>query len=925
MTKHQFRILYREFLFRMVDLELLSSHALGDSNNLLGRFAALLLFVSLLLAGGALGVSGKGKPAPNLVLSAWSIEHFLIATTMLVVGLFAVLSWDSTFPNRRDVFVLAPLPVRPRTLFLAKVAAAATALSLTIACLHGFAGLAWPMALGTQGTKEVNMPELGYLLAAPPISAAAVEEELKHDLAPWLSNDLGVSIGIITLNERRVFSLGTAQPDSIYQIASIGKTITGLLLAQMTVEGKVCLDEPVRDLLPAGTMPQQRGREIRLIDLATHRSGLPPVPHNLKVATPTAATNYLISDLFTALARHGLARPVNPPFIYSNFGFALLGQALAARAGTPYSDLIAQCITGPFGMRDTAIELTEEQQHRVIQAYNIRHEPRPPWQIGALAPAGAFYSTANDLTIYLEKQLAAASDALRLSHELRARTDSGTHIALAWFYDDDTGTYWHDGVLTGYTTHVLFNPHGRNAVVVLMNQPISLLVNSGVVARHIQQRLTGQPSISLGSIKVPASGGLLTVIRMFAVYWLIMLLSGAFAFGCVLALQGLAAQLLPRRIFLRTSSLLQLAAFCAILTAYVLEPNMALTEATGRGLLAWSPTYWFLGLFQQLIGSPALSGLASRAWIGLAIVLTTTSIVYALSYFRTLRKIAEEPDIVSGRRSGFRLPRFGNPLQTAMVHFSIRTLFRSRRHRLILAFYFGVALAFVILLIKVPVAFQKLGDARLTDPSGQVDAPILAASIALMVFAIVGTRVIFSLPLDLPANWIFRITGVRRAAECLKGTRRSLLLLSFAHVWLTTATICFWLWPWPAAAGHLAILAGLGILLTEICLYGFQKIPFTCSYLPGKSQVHLVVLGVLALFRLIVLGVTYELQLLDDLAHTITLAAGLALVAACVYWRTQASAGASKEEIDFEEVPEPAVRVLGLSGEGAWEVGRPAL
>src|SRR6266567_3096593 len=100
MTKLQFRVLYREFLFRMVDLEVLSAHALGDASKLLGQFASLLLFAGLGLAFPALGFGG---PPPVRLFLAWSMEHFLIATTMLVVGLFAVLSWDSTFPDRRDI------------------------------------------------------------------------------------------------------------------------------------------------------------------------------------------------------------------------------------------------------------------------------------------------------------------------------------------------------------------------------------------------------------------------------------------------------------------------------------------------------------------------------------------------------------------------------------------------------------------------------------------------------------------------------------------------------------------------------------------------------------------------------------------------------------------------------------------------------
>ncbi len=154
MTKLQFRVLYREFLFRMVDLELLSADALGDSNKLLGQFAALLIFVSILCCRFPPWVPASSHTPPELRLfGAWGLEHFLIATTMLVVGLFAVLSWDSTFPDRRDVLVLAPLPVRARTLFLAKVAAAATALGLTVVFLNSVVGLVGPLALGAAGHR----------------------------------------------------------------------------------------------------------------------------------------------------------------------------------------------------------------------------------------------------------------------------------------------------------------------------------------------------------------------------------------------------------------------------------------------------------------------------------------------------------------------------------------------------------------------------------------------------------------------------------------------------------------------------------------------------------------------------------------------------------------------------------------------------
>ncbi len=89
-------------------------------------------------------------PPMERVLFGWSVEHFLIATTMLVVGLFAVLSWDSTFPDRRDVMVLAPLPIRSKTLFLSRITGVAAALSVSVISLHCLSELTWVPGLALQ-------------------------------------------------------------------------------------------------------------------------------------------------------------------------------------------------------------------------------------------------------------------------------------------------------------------------------------------------------------------------------------------------------------------------------------------------------------------------------------------------------------------------------------------------------------------------------------------------------------------------------------------------------------------------------------------------------------------------------------------------------------------------------------------------------
>ena len=79
-------------------------------------------------------------------------------------------------------------------------------------------------------------------------------------------------------------SFGAAKPDSIFEIGSITKTFTGLLLAQMAEQKKVQMNEPVRELLPAGTIAKPAGAEITLVDLAAQRSGLPAIPDNISVA-----------------------------------------------------------------------------------------------------------------------------------------------------------------------------------------------------------------------------------------------------------------------------------------------------------------------------------------------------------------------------------------------------------------------------------------------------------------------------------------------------------------------------------------------------------------------------------------------------------------------------------------------------------------
>lgn len=755
----------------------------------------------------------------------------------------------------------------------------------------------------------------------------------------------GVSIGLTTHGVRRVFTYGTAKPDSIFEIGSITKTFTALALAQMVEQRMVRLNEPVRDLLPRGMVERPNGSEIALLDLATHHSGLPRMPTGFyQKDSDNPFDDFHVSDLYEYIARHGVKKPADASFLYSNLGVGLLGQVLADRAHMSYADLVKTEVTDPLGLRDTVVVLSPEQRSRFIQGYNgfsdgpdgfrrASHaygDPVPSTTFNAIAGAGALHSTAGDLLKFLEQNLhpetlgGPLSKALVESHRLHAEmadsvvnaeiVPAGTRIALIWWRTPD-GCYLHGGAMPGYSAAALFHPKSDWALAVLSNTGPGGLLSSDLIAEHIRQRVEGLPALSLAPVKIPAAGGFAGLPRLFVSYWVTMIAAGAFIYCSVLGLQGLAVQLLSRQWFLRVSSFLQVAVFCLLISVYFLQPVIAapnLFDVHSTGPPSWSPSYWFLGLFQQLNGSPALSSLATRAWLGLAIAVGATAAAYTLSYLRSLRKIIEEPDILPGAgRQGW-LPRFGTSLETAVVQFSIRTLLRSRQHRMILAFYLGIGFGVTVFLLKSPVA-KEISKTTITDPWHEVSAPLLAATIILMGFWVVGMRAVFSLPLDLPANWIFRMTPVRAGSNCVRAMRRSLWMLSVAPAWITSAVVLLALWPWRPAAGHLILLALLGGAIAECCLQGNQKIPFTCSWLPGKSNFHIAFwMCILLILEVVLQGAELERRALGNPAHYVVIAIILAAIAATAAWRSSRSADANTESLHFEEAPSWQLTTLNL-------------
>ena len=363
----------------------------------------------------------------------------------------------------------------------------------------------------------------------PPFADAAIAPVGVADLKPVLDRDLaislksgplapethgGVTVGVVQHGVQRVFSYGTARPDSVFEIGSITKTFTGLILAQMVLQGKVRLDEPVRELLPPDTVAKPAsGDEITLLDISDQHAGLPRMPDNFHPADKNNPyADYDAKSLYAFIAKHGVAHPADAPFLYSNLAVGLLGQGLANCANVPYSKLLHDQITGPLGMHNTAIVLSLELQARFLQGYDGNGKPAHAWDLDALAGAGGIRSTAADMLTYLEAQLhpdhlpagvSISADgktlaaAIPMSHQIHADVGPGQHIALNWFRVDATGSFWHNGGTGGYSSYALFNPEKDFGVIVLYNAGPGADTFADKLGQHIEQRLTGLAAVAL--------------------------------------------------------------------------------------------------------------------------------------------------------------------------------------------------------------------------------------------------------------------------------------------------------------------------------------------------------------------------------------------------------------------------------------------
>ncbi|HUA21568.1 MAG TPA: serine hydrolase [Bryobacteraceae bacterium] len=337
--------------------------------------------------------------------------------------------------------------------------------------------------------KESTIGAVLMFAAGSALAQAPSDEEIRKILEQRIDvarQSVGIVVGVVEPAGKRIVAYGALDQgdlrplngDTVFEIGSVTKVFTSLLLADMEEHHEVALTDPVAKYLPAGVkMPERGGRSIELEDLATHTSGLPRLPTNL---APKDLTNpyadYTVEQLYQFLSTYTLTRDIGERYEYSNLGGGLLGHVLARRAGMDYEALVRARITGPLGMNSTVITLTPELKARLAPGHDATLHRAANWDLPTLAGAGALRSTANDMLTFIAANLGYVktplAPAMALMLTVRRPTGvSNLEIALGWHIDTRFGAdiVWHNGGTGGYRSFTGYNPKTRVGVVVLSN------------------------------------------------------------------------------------------------------------------------------------------------------------------------------------------------------------------------------------------------------------------------------------------------------------------------------------------------------------------------------------------------------------------------------------------------------------------------
>lgn len=327
------------------------------------------------------------------------------------------------------------------------------------------------------------------ILATP---TSNLPEEVKKTIQDRIEygNNVGIVVGIIDSEGSRYYGYGkmavtsdkTPDEHTVFEIGSITKVFTSILLARLVEENMLAPDDPIEKFLPESVkVPIRNDKHITLQHLATHTSGLPRMPDNFSPADPdNPYADYSVGRLYEFLSNHQLQRDIGARYEYSNYGAGLLGHLLALVNGTTYEALLQQKITKVLGMEDTRITLAPEMKTRLARGHAGGVQVSN-WDIPTLAGAGALRSTVRDMDRFLRANMGLINtslySAMQKTHEPKVEAGSSSmQVGLGWHIrmSDNSKIIWHNGGTGGYRSFAGFIKEEQKGVIVLTNSRTSV-------------------------------------------------------------------------------------------------------------------------------------------------------------------------------------------------------------------------------------------------------------------------------------------------------------------------------------------------------------------------------------------------------------------------------------------------------------------
>ena len=290
-------------------------------------------------------------------------------------------------------------------------------------------------------------------------------------------------VGMIDENDMEYYYYGVTAPyekpideNTLFEIGSVTKVFTTLILADMVEKGEINLNDPIDKFLPEDvSTPSKEGRTITLFDLATHSSGLPRWPDGFPLLDKDEQYQYDREEMYEYLSNFELSREIGSEYEYSNIGVSLLGHILSLQAGQSYEELLQERVLDKFGMESTCIKQCDALRDRFARPHILWFPTNKLNLSEDMVGAGEIRSSGKDMLSFLSFAMGLKDSDLRKSFELTQKVnrqiDDGPSIGLAWhmLQKDDRIIIWHNGATYGFTSFVGFDPESNQGVVVLTN------------------------------------------------------------------------------------------------------------------------------------------------------------------------------------------------------------------------------------------------------------------------------------------------------------------------------------------------------------------------------------------------------------------------------------------------------------------------